>query len=985
MKFKDLKISSQLTLGLGAIFALTALLGALAWRQTGTLWAETEGLYNHPLTVRRALGELKSDVLTIHISMKDLVRAETEPERQDALAQMAVAEANAESQFLVLYSRYLGEHQDIDEARNAWVLWKAVRVETVRLLRSGRTAEAIARTQNSGKGAQTRNKILDKMQVLSDFAIKRGDAFYAAAQAEKNSLHRRLALVLGGILGLMAFLAYYLLQAIRQPLAEIGQAAQRYSAGDLGARSSYAADNEFGLLSASFNSMAETVQAEVQRKERALAIAKVMQAEDEPRAFCRALLAGLLEHTGAQAGAVYLLNSAKTEYEHFESIGLGSAARAAFSAEGREGELGAAMATRRIQHLADIPADARFAFLTVTGEFRPRAIITIPVLSGQEVSAVVTLACVRPCPPAALQLAEDSWGVMNARFNSVLTLLQLKRFSERLEQQNLELDAQKKELTAQKDEMNEYNIELEMQKKQVDEASRLKSAFLSNMSHELRTPLNSVIALTSVLGRRLADKIPAEEYGYLDVIERNGKHLLEIINDILDLSRIEAGREDISVRLFPVGGLVREVVELLTPQASAKGLVLSSGVPDGLPPISSDFEKCRHILQNLVGNAIKFTGAGSVKITAALAGAAMEIKVADTGIGIAADKLHFIFEEFRQAEETTTRTYGGSGLGLAIARKYATLLQGSIAVESEPGKGSVFTLRLPLALNPAAAAGPVPVAPARPQALPGGGGKCVLVVEDSEPAVIQLKDILEGQGYTVRAARNGREALEQIALKVPDAMILDLMMPEVDGFAVLKAVRGTEKTSSLPVIILTAKHVSRQELSFLKGNHIHQLIQKGDIDRTGLLAAVGQMVAPPAAPAPRAARKPVAARASGKPLLLLVEDNPDNRLTVKAVLEKTYEVIEAADGKAGVEQARARLPDVILMDISLPVMDGIAAFTAIRSEDALKHIPIIALTARAVKGDREEILKRGFDAYISKPVDRETLERTLKETLHGGK
>ena len=986
MKLKDLQIGTQLRLGLGAILAMVAFLGALAWFQAGDLWKETEGFYNHPLQVRRAVGEVKADILTMHIGMKDLVRAESEPERQAAVELMTVAEVNADQQFPVLYDRYLGPRGDIDEARNAFILWKTARAETLRLLRAGKNAEAIARTKDYGTGPvlAQRNKLLAEIQDISDFAIQKGDSFYAAAQAQKDSLLLRLWLVLGCILLLALAVSYFLLKTIREPLAELGRAAGQYRLGDMAARSGYVSENEFGALSASFNDMMTAAQAEALAKERVVQVSGGLIKEDEPRAFCRGLLSSLLEHTGAQAGAVYLLNAAKTEYEHFESIGLGPAARAVFSAEGLEGEFGAALAARRIQHLTDIPEDTRFAFLTVSGEFRPRSILTIPVLSGQEVAAVVSLACLRPCAPEALRLAEDILGVMTARFSSVLALRQLKLFSEKLEQQNRELDAQKKELTAQKDELSEYNIELELQKKQLDEANRLKSSFLSNMSHELRTPLNSVIALSGVLSRRLENKVPGEEYGYLGVIERNGKHLLELINDILDLSRIEAGREDISVRTFPISELVGEVVDMLAPQAREKDLALVSSVPGGLPPVSSDFNKCRHILQNLAANAVKFTDTGRVEISAALTGGAVEIKVTDTGIGIAADKLHLIFDEFRQVDETTTRTHGGSGLGLAIAKKYAALLQGCIAVESAPGKGSVFTLRLPLTLSlpesyPQAIAASCPAG-----ALPGGGGKCVLVVEDSEPAVIQLKDILEGQGYTVLAARNGREALAQIEKKVPDAMILDLMMPEVDGFAVLKSVRGAEKTFALPVLILTAKHVSREELSFLKGNNIHQLIQKGDINRAGLLAAVGKMVAPPAPPA-APARKPAAARASGKPLVLIVEDNPDNRETVCAVLSKTFDIIEAADGRAGVEQARRHMPDLILMDISMPVLDGIAALRLLRREEAVKHIPVIALTARAMKGDREQLLAHGFDAYLSKPLDSEALQKVIQETLHGGK
>lgn len=222
----------------------------------------------------------------------------------------------------------------------------------------------------------------------------------------------------------------------------------------------------------------------------------------------------------------------------------------------------------------------------------------------------------------------------------------------------------------------EQNSELEVQKKQLNEANRLKSAFLSNMSHEPRTPLNSVIVLSGLLNRRLAKTIPEEEYSYLEVIERNGKNLLALINDILDLSRIEAGREEINLSRFSLRGLTGEIAAMLEPLAREKGIALVNEVAAALPAIASDADKCRHILQNLVANALKFTEEGRVAISARQAGGYIHIKVTDTGIGIAEENLLFIFEEFRQADDSTSRKYGGTGLGLAIAKKYAQLLGG---------------------------------------------------------------------------------------------------------------------------------------------------------------------------------------------------------------------------------------------------------------------------------------------------------------------
>jgi len=726
--------------------------------------------------------------------------------------------------------------------------------------------------------------------------------------------------------------------------------------------------------------MAEVVQTEMQINENAAQLADSMQRAEEVHTFCRELLKALLERTGSQIGAVYLLNPQKTAFEHFESIGLGAGGGAAFSASGLEGELGAALATRQIQRITDIPADTRFTFAAVSGEFRPREILTIPVLSDHEVTAVISLANLRAYDAPSIRLVNDIWNVLSARLIGVLTFRKIKDLAERLEHQNSELDAQKRELTVQADELTEQNTELELQKRQIDETNRLKSAFLANMSHELRTPLNSVIALSGVLHRRLARTLPAEEQGYLEIIERNGKNLLALINDILDLSRIEAGREEISVSRFSVRELAGEIVAMLEPQALEKKIALRNQVSGDLPPITSDLAKWRHILENLVGNAVKFTEHGQVTITAESAPGAIRISVTDTGIGIAADEFPHIFDEFRQGDDSISRKYGGTGLGLAIAKKYALLLGGGITVESVPGKGSTFTLHLPLALEAETARASMERATG-PAVFPSGQGQTILLIEDNEPAIIQLTDILQSEGYRLQVARSGKDALAQIEQTLPEAMILDLMMPEMDGFQVLKAIRGAERTAHLPILILTAKHVTNTELSFLKGNHIQQLIQKGDINRTGLLAAVVQMVAPrqeEPTPLPSHPRRPAR---PGKPVVLVVEDNPDNLLTAKALLNDRFQVIEAKDGQAGVEQARHHHPDLILMDIGLPVMDGLQALQEIRKDETLRHIPVIAVTATAMKGERETILAHGFDGYISKPIDAELLKKTLREAL----
>ena len=986
MKLDDLKIATQLRLALGVILCLVVGFGVVVWRQAHDLWAQTQMMYDHPFQVVTEVGEIEAAVLAIQGATQAMLLNPTDPAITVALQEIEVASADASRRLDLLLGLYLGPRSDITDLRVAFAKLKVCREDAVRLLRAGQPAAAKERVLQ-GAHRQQMGVVIRQIQQVEDLVRAQAARFYQDATVQNAVLNRHLIVCVGVILLLSLVIGGLLQKWIKRPLQELTAVSAQFRRGHLDVRSHYVAGNEFGTLATSFNTMAAEIQAQTQANENAAQLAELMLRHDEVHAFCNELLQGLMLHTGSQVGAVYFQNEAKTSFGHFASIGLGAGGRAAFSSSELEGELGVALATRQIQLITDIPADTRFTFAAVSGDFTPREILTIPVLAENSVVALISLASVHAYDAAALRLVDEIWSVLTARVNGVLAFRKIHYFAEQLEQQNHEMEAQQRELAVQANELTEQNTELEMQKQQLHEANRLKSAFLSNMSHELRTPLNSVIALSGVLHRRLASTIPAEEYSYLEVIERNGRNLLSLINDILDLSRIEAGREDIHLTRFSIRECIDEIVAMIAPQAREKNVMLTSVVADDLAPLTSDPDKCRHILQNLVGNAVKFTEAGTVEISAQWLGETLHVAVRDTGIGISGEQIPHIFDEFRQADDSTSRKYGGTGLGLAIARNYAKLLGGSITVESLPGQGSTFTLHLPQSLElpesarlddlrrgPAGSPGGV---------VASGQGHNILVVEDSEAAIIQLTEILQTQGYQVQVARNGKQALAIIEHTVPEAMILDLMMPEVDGFQVLKAIRGTERAGQLPVLILTAKHVTREDLSFLKGNAVYQLIQKGDINKDGLLAAVGRMVTPAAvAPVPPPAaprrRRPVR---PGKPLILLVEDNPDNLLTARALLSESYEVITAEDGLNAVTQARLHQPDLILMDVALPVMDGFEALRSIRDHAILSDIPVLALTASAMQGNREEILARGFDAYVSKPIDHATLLQTLREML----
>ena len=985
---KDLKIGTQLKLAFAVMLLFVVVLGIVSYLQTRRIQLQTEIMFDHPLQVRKAIGTLQNDVLKMRLGNRDLMLAKTEKERQGAIESMELAANDVLRQFAILKERYLGPMSDINDAFDAFTLWKTACEESSKLITLGEIDKVKESVSSTGVVGIYRDKMLKEIKQIDDFAENKGNSLYASSGRLAKTLHRQLVMLIVGIIILFLMINYLLLKNIRRPVDELTEVSKRFQRGDMSARSLYQSKNEFGLLSESFNGMVEGIQVHTELEEKVAYLSELMLTEYDAKKFFQVTLSALVEQTESQIAAIYLLSKDRKTFEHFESIGAGDSARQSFAADQFEGEFGPALASKKIHYLKNIPEDTRFVFHSVGGQFIPREIITIPILADNEVIAVLSLSSLNSYTSGAVRLVENIFVALCARIEGILGYHKMQEFSQRLELQNRELEAQKTELASQSSELIEQNAELEMQKKQLYEASRLKTNFLSNMSHELRTPLNSVIALSGVLNRRLENKIPVEEFSYLQVIERNGKHLLTLINDILDISRIEAGKEEADITKFNVHHLIGEVVSMIDPQARHRNIKLLDLKDDSDLFIFSDMNKCRHILQNLIGNAVKFTEKGKVEVATAQSENRISIIVSDTGIGISEKHLPHIFDEFRQADGSTSRRYGGTGLGLAIAKKYANFLGGTISVKSTLGEGSVFTVTLPLKyaagnrfIEPEQTLGPGRSWRNLPEPARGSAGKTVLLVEDSEPAVIQIKDILEDSGFGLMVATDGLEALGIIAKTIPDAIVLDLMMPGIDGFEVLKTIREAEPTALIPVLILTAKHITKDELSFLKRNNVHQLIQKGDVNRLELLNAISSMVYPKIE---EKEEKPHELQViEGKPAVLIVEDNPDNMITVKAMLVDHYTVIEATDGYEGIAKAKKHIPNLILMDIELPGIDGIEAFKSIRNDAQLQHIPVIALTASAMASDRETILAHGVDAFIPKPIDEKMFFKTINSVLYG--
>jgi CheY-like chemotaxis protein/signal transduction histidine kinase len=640
-----------------------------------------------------------------------------------------------------------------------------------------------------------------------------------------------------------------------------------------------------------------------------------------------------------------------------------------------------------------------------------------------------------------------------------------------------------------------------------DAANRAKSTFLANMSHELRTPMNAIIGYSEMLEEE------AEELGYesfisdLKKIKSAGKHLLALINDVLDFSKIEAGKIELYLETFDVAAMIREVTSTIVPLIEKNDNRLEVVCPDGLGALHADLTKVRQALFNLLSNACKFTNHGLITLEVSATAEPdsgsnwFSFSIRDTGIGMTQEQKAKLFQAFMQADASTTRKFGGTGLGLSISRHFCQMMGGDIIVESELDQGSVFTMKIPalVTLTPAEEPEPKPAAAA---VIPADhSGNLVLIIDDDpkarellshslrqekysvssassgeeglqlahelRPDVIvldvlmplmdgwkvlttlkadpELRDIpvvmlsvlddenlgfalgasdyltkpidrdrlsvvlkkylhddhagsiliveddpltrdmmrrmLEKEGWRVETAQNGRIGLEQAISHTPALVLLDLMMPEMDGFQFVDELRGREALKAVPIIVLTAKDLDHEDRARLEGC-VKMIVQKGAFSRDDLLAELHKLVSmhTEGKQRPPETAPPIPA-SSGKARILVIDDDPKiHDLMSRHLSKEGFEVITASSGKEGLRLARETSPLAITLDVLMPEMDGWAVLSALKSDPALEDIPVIMLT---VMDDRNLGFSLGASDFLNKPVERTRLLAVLNKYRTG--
>ncbi|MFN9472206.1 response regulator [Acidovorax sp.] len=733
----------------------------------------------------------------------------------------------------------------------------------------------------------------------------------------------------------------------------------------------------------------------------------------------------LATYLNAKVGAAYAVNE-NGGFTLFGGYALPRERLAQKLIDG-EGLVGQCARSRELLHVRDVPAN-HLVVSSSTGASAPAELLVAPAMENGEVFAVIELGFYRAVDEFEHRLFKQASEMLAVAIRSGQDRSRLEALLEETQRQSEELQAQQEELRVnneeleqqsrilqesqaqmelQQTELEQTNAQLEEQTQQlenqreellaaqsdltekareIEQTSQYKSEFLANMSHELRTPLNSTLILAKLLADNKAGNLTAEQVKYAQTISSAGNDLLALINDILDLSKIEAGQATIDIETVDIARTVQGLADPLRPIAEEKGLTLTVTMDPGVPAtMDTDPLRLGQVIKNLLSNAVKFTEQGSVALhVSPLPGDMLAFAVRDTGIGIPEHQQELVFEAFRQADGSTHRKYGGTGLGLSISRDLAHLLGGNIAIRSTPGQGSEFTLTVPrhavpldapstgMAMQPppahagtapmAPAAATLPAPPAAPAILPVAarpkGERNILVIEDDVRFANILNDLAQEMDFHCILAHTAGEGLAAATLHQPSAIVLDVNLPDFSGLGVLDQLKRNPATRHIPVHVVSVADYSQEAMG--RGAIGYAL---KPVKREELVQALQRLEAK---------------FTQGMRRVLVVEDDERQRESVRALLASDgVDIVCVENAKMALDYLRSSTFDCMVMDVNLPDLSGYELLKAMSEQEDVSFPPVIVYTGRALTRDEEQQLRRFSKSIIIK--DARSPERLLDE------
>ncbi len=754
-------------------------------------------------------------------------------------------------------------------------------------------------------------------------------------------------------LGIALVLTITRVRRLTDPIRRLVEAANRIAAGQRAVQVAPDARDEIGRLAQSFNDMAASLtqqEAALQQKIGETRTLYEIGQEITAQVALEPTLRLIVEraHQLLQAEASLLaLRQEQSDTLTFQAYsGTGREALTELRIRPGEGFGGRVAATGQPMIVGDYLEEyVDSPFLQSVLESGLRSGVAVPLKARDVVIGVLYVYSRKPH-----QFREEDRQLLSTLADQAAIAIENAKLYQQVSQHAEELEANVSERTQ---ELEQANLKLAA-------ASQHKSDFLANMSHELRTPMNAIIGFTRLVMRRTKEVLPVRQYENLEKILVSADHLLALINDILDLSKIEAGRMEVHATSFNLESLVDLCLRTVEPLVKSDRLRLGKGLAAELPPLYTDEDKLKQILINLLSNAVKFTAEGTVTVTTRYQDGELTLAVADTGIGIPERALGVIFEEFRQVDSSTTREYGGTGLGLSISRHLARLLGGDITVQSAVRVGSTFTVTLPLRYDAAPVATRAGAPPSREEpTAQTGNGKVVLAIDDDPNVLYLLQENLAEAGYQVIGAASGAEGLEKARQLRPFAITLDILMPHKDGWQVLHELKADVATRDIPIIVLSI--VDQKDLGYRLGASDYLL---KPFDRDTILAALAR-ISPP----------------QGR--LLVVDDDPQVIDLVRQLLEgEAYVVAAAMDGHEALEALAKQRPDVILLDLLMPHLDGFGVLEYLRQESHTRDVPVLVLTAKTLTTEEQTLLQERVLKVLQKQgLERDALIQELQSAL----